>query len=180
MELYIDRQRTWLNLNSWLYNTFTIVFCLQTIKGNEPAPHSDAFLGQRLFSLTLHGRSTALNCAITTIQYQPYKYRRILYGHMVGIKRCDWPFTVGYIILIATACSKWKLCMVKVIEKYEYRCYIDSTYVIQNPVASETQYVWKKWSSRKTLMLWYLMQNYETDTNIECRIINSIVMYLYL
>jgi len=27
--------------------------------------------------LTLHGRSTALNCAITTVQYQPYQYRRI-------------------------------------------------------------------------------------------------------
>jgi len=51
---------------------FTLVFCLQTIKRKEPAPHSDAFLGQRLLSLTLHGRSTALNCAITTVQYQPY------------------------------------------------------------------------------------------------------------
>jgi len=27
---------------------FTLVFCLQTTKRNEPAPHSDAFLGQRL------------------------------------------------------------------------------------------------------------------------------------
>jgi len=43
---------------------FTLVFYLQTIKRNAPAPHSDAFLGQRLLSLTLHGRSTALNCAI--------------------------------------------------------------------------------------------------------------------
>ena len=43
---------------------FTLVFCLQTIKRNEPAPHSDAFLGQRLLSLALHGKSTALNCAI--------------------------------------------------------------------------------------------------------------------
>ena len=25
---------------------------------------------------------------------------RILYGHMVGMVRCDWPFTVGYIIII--------------------------------------------------------------------------------
>jgi len=79
---------------------FTLVFCLQTIKRNQPAPHLDAFLGQRLFSLTLHGRSTALNCAITTIQYQPYQYRRILYGHMVGMVRCDWPITVGYIIKV--------------------------------------------------------------------------------
>jgi len=47
---------------------FTLVFCLQTIKRNEPAPHSDAFLGQRLSSWTLRGRSTALNCAITTVQ----------------------------------------------------------------------------------------------------------------
>jgi len=53
---------------------FTLVFCLQTIKRNEPASHLDAFLGQRLFSLTLHGSSNALNnyCAIATIQYQPY------------------------------------------------------------------------------------------------------------
>ena len=79
---------------------FTLVFCLQTIKRNEPALHSDAFLGQRLVSLTLHGRSTALNCAITTVQYRPYQYRRILYGHVVGMVRCDWPFTVGYIIII--------------------------------------------------------------------------------
>ena len=77
---------------------FTLVFCLQTIKRNEPAPHSGAFLGQRLLSLTLHGRSTALNCAIPTVQYQPYKYRRIVYGHVVGLVRCDWPFTFGYII----------------------------------------------------------------------------------
>jgi len=53
----------------------------------------NAFLGQRLLSLTLHGRSTALNCAITTVQYQPYQYRRILYGHVVVMV-----FTVGYII----------------------------------------------------------------------------------
>jgi len=46
---------------------FTLVFCLQTITRNEPAPHTHAFLGQRLLSLTLHGRSTALNCAITTV-----------------------------------------------------------------------------------------------------------------
>ena len=77
---------------------FTLVFCLQTIKQNEP-PHSDAFLGQRLLSLTLHGRSTAFYCAITTVQYQPYKYSRILYGHVVGMVRCDWPFTIGYIII---------------------------------------------------------------------------------
>ena len=51
---------------------FTLVFCLQTIKRNEPAPHLDALIGQRLLSLTLHGRSTALNCAITPVQYQPY------------------------------------------------------------------------------------------------------------
>ena len=75
-----------------------LVFCLQTIKRNEQAPHSDAFLGQRLLSLTLHGRSTALNCAMTTVQYQPYQYRRILYGHVVRMVWCDWPFTVGYII----------------------------------------------------------------------------------
>ena len=25
---------------------------------------------------------------------------RILYGHVVGMVRCDWPFTVGYIIII--------------------------------------------------------------------------------
>jgi len=37
---------------------FTLVFCLQTIKRNEPVHHLDAFLGQRLLSLTLHGRST--------------------------------------------------------------------------------------------------------------------------
>ena len=81
---------------------FTLVFCLQTIKRKESAPHSDAFLGQRLLSLTLHGSSTALNCAITTAQYQPYQYRRILYGHVIGIVRCDWPFTVGYIIIISS------------------------------------------------------------------------------
>jgi len=44
------------------------MFCLQTIKRNEQAHHSDAFLGQRLLSLTLHRRSTALNCTITTVQ----------------------------------------------------------------------------------------------------------------
>ena len=48
---------------------FTLVFCLQTIKRNEPAPHLDAFLDQQLLSLTLHGRSTAFNCAITTVQW---------------------------------------------------------------------------------------------------------------
>ena len=48
---------------------FTLVFCLQTIKRNEPTPHSDAFLDQQLLSLTLHGRSTAFNCAITTVQW---------------------------------------------------------------------------------------------------------------
>jgi len=26
--------------------------------------------------------------------------RRILYGHVAGMVRCDWPFTVGYIIII--------------------------------------------------------------------------------
>jgi len=76
----------------------TLVFCLQTIKRNEPAPHSDAVLGLRLLSLTLHGRSTVLNCAITIVQYRLYQYRRILYGHVVGMVRCDWPITVGYII----------------------------------------------------------------------------------
>ena len=78
---------------------FTLVFRSQTIKRNEPAPHSDDFLGQRLLSLTLHGRSTVLNCAIPTVQYQPYQYRMILYCHVVGMVRCDWPFTVGYIII---------------------------------------------------------------------------------
>jgi len=72
---------------------FTLIFCLQTIKQNGPAPHSDAFLGQRFLSLTLYGRSTSLNCAITTVQYRPYQY-----GHVVEMVRCDWPFTVGYII----------------------------------------------------------------------------------
>ena len=47
---------------------FTLVFCLQTIKRNEPAPHLDALLGQRLLSLTLHGRSTALNFTISIVQ----------------------------------------------------------------------------------------------------------------
>ena len=68
---------------------FTLVFCLQTTKRNEPAPHSDAFVDQRLLSLTLYGMSTALNCAITTVQYR----------HVVRMARCDWPFTVGYIII---------------------------------------------------------------------------------
>jgi len=45
-----------------------LVLCLQTIKRNEPAPHSDAFIGHRLLSLPLHGRSTALHCPITTVQ----------------------------------------------------------------------------------------------------------------
>ena len=81
---------------------FRLVLCLQTIKQMELAPHSDAFLGQRLLSLTLHGRSTALNCAITIVQYQPYQYRRILYGHVVGMVRCDWQFTAGYIIIVVS------------------------------------------------------------------------------
>ena len=34
----------------------------------EAPPNSDAFLGQRLLSLVLHVRSTALNCTITTVQ----------------------------------------------------------------------------------------------------------------
>ena len=75
-----------------------LVFCLQTIKQNEPAPHSDAVLGLRLLLLTLHGRSTALNCAITIVQYRPYQYRRILYGHVVGMVRCDWPPAPSIII----------------------------------------------------------------------------------
>ena len=59
--------------NYIVYNKdYVYKLCLQTIKRNELAPQSDAFLGQRLLSLTLHGRSTALNCAITTVQYQPY------------------------------------------------------------------------------------------------------------
>ena len=77
---------------------FTLVFCLQTIKRNEPAPQSDAFLGQRLLSWTLRGRSTALNCAITTVQHQPYN----TVGYctdMVGMVRCDWPLTVECIII---------------------------------------------------------------------------------
>ena len=49
-------------------SNLTPVFCLQMTKRNEHAPHSDAFLGQRLLSLTLHGRSNAINCAITTVQ----------------------------------------------------------------------------------------------------------------
>ena len=28
-----------------------------------------------------------------------FKSGRILYGHVVGIVRCDWPFKVGYIII---------------------------------------------------------------------------------
>jgi len=60
--------------------------------------------------LTLHGRSTALNCAITTVQYQPYQHRRILYGHEVGMVRCDWPFTVGYIIILVID-RYFKLCV---------------------------------------------------------------------
>ena len=46
----------------------TLVFCLQTINRNEPALHLDALLGQRLLSLTLHGRSTALNFTISIVQ----------------------------------------------------------------------------------------------------------------
>jgi len=46
---------------------FSLVFGLQTIKRNKSEPHSDAFLGQRLLSLTLHGSSSAL-CPITTVQ----------------------------------------------------------------------------------------------------------------
>ena len=69
-----------ISFSIWLINTIRralviILFIIksmysdQTIKRNEPAPHSDAFLGQWLLSLTLHGWSTALNCAITTVQY---------------------------------------------------------------------------------------------------------------
>ena len=35
---------------------------------------------------------------ITTVQYQPYQYRRILYGHVVGMVRCDWPPAPSIII----------------------------------------------------------------------------------
>ena len=29
----------------------------------------------------------------------PVQYRSILDGHLVGMVRCDWPFTVGYVII---------------------------------------------------------------------------------
>jgi len=40
------------------------------------------------------GRSTALNYPITTVQYLS-----VLDGHMVGMMRCGWLFTIGYIII---------------------------------------------------------------------------------
>ena len=42
-----------------------------------------------------------VNCIQLYDNYRPIttvQYRRILDGHVVGIMRCDWPFTVGYII----------------------------------------------------------------------------------
>ena len=40
-----------------------------------------------------------VNCTQLHNKYRPIttvQYRRILYGHVVGIVRCDWPFTLGY------------------------------------------------------------------------------------
>ena len=71
---------------------FTLVFCLQTIKRNEPAPYSDAFIVDFTWEV---------NCTQLCNTYRPIttvQYRRILYGHVVGMVLCDWPFTVGYII----------------------------------------------------------------------------------
>jgi len=71
---------------------FTLVFCLQTIKRNQPAPHSDAFIVD--FTREVNCTQLYNNFRpITTVQYH-----RILYGHIVGMMRCDWSFTVGYII----------------------------------------------------------------------------------
>ena len=61
-------------------------------------------------SFECFSRSTAVivdftlevNCNQLCNNYRPIStvhYRRILYGHMVGMVRCDWPFTVGYIII---------------------------------------------------------------------------------
>ena len=50
-----------------------------------------------------------VNCTQQCNNYRPIttvQYRRILYGHVVGMVRCDWPFTVGYIITTSIwACS---------------------------------------------------------------------------
>jgi len=70
---------------------FTLVFCLQT---NEPAPHSDAFVVDFAWEFICTQLSNHY-CPITTVQY-----RILVYGHVVGIMRCDWPFTVGYIIMV--------------------------------------------------------------------------------
>ena len=71
---------------------FTLVFCLQTIKRNESAPRSTAFIVDFTWEV---------NCTQLCNNYRPIttvQYRRILYGHVVGMMRCDWPSTDGYII----------------------------------------------------------------------------------
>jgi len=42
-----------------------------------------------------------VNCNQLYNNYRPITtvhYRRIMYGHVEGMMRCDWQFTVGYII----------------------------------------------------------------------------------
>jgi len=82
---------------------FTLVFSLQT-KWTR-------------ISFSCFSRSTAfivdftweVNCTQLYNIYRPIttvQNRRILDDHVVGMVRCDWPFTVGYIIKVYISCDK--------------------------------------------------------------------------
>jgi len=66
---------------------------LQTIKHNESESHSETFIVDFTWEV---------NCTQLYNHYHPIttvQYHRILDGHVVRMVRCDWPFTVGYIII---------------------------------------------------------------------------------
>ena len=55
-----------------------------------------------LFSAFIVDFTWEVNCTQLYNNYRPIttvQCRRILEAHVVGMVRCDWPFTVGYIII---------------------------------------------------------------------------------
>ena len=85
------------------------IYVLSNLDGHQHALNE--YMGRELFMFCLVSKSyilfnlvncTAVNCTQLCTNYHPIttvQYRRILYGYVVGMVRCDWPFTVGYILI---------------------------------------------------------------------------------
>ena len=82
----------------------TLVFCLRTILRTKWTSTSSGYFSRStdfIVDFTWEVLCTQLYNnyrPLTTVQYL-----RILDDHVVGMVQCDWPFTVGYIIIIVYA-----------------------------------------------------------------------------